>query len=220
MSIARFMQMARAGVLVGGDPQLVGIENTVSAAGTTPSCTLPSGISSGDIIVVFVGVDGSPTASISGFTQQIAESAWAASASYFVFSKVADGTEGSSVTLTLSASETACVSIWAISDATQISFSSAATSTGSVNPDSPSLTSGFGNVTTFWISSFATDNGTPTIASFPSGYSNGQSLSYSNSFASPRLGVAGKIAQAATENPPQYTISESHNWCAVTVAIA
>ena len=214
MSVSRLMQMGASNA-----PRLLGIQNTTTS-GSTPSCSLPSGISSGDIIVVFVGVDGSPTASISGFTQQIAESAWAASASYFIFSKVADGTEGSSVTLTLNASEAVCVSIWVISNVTQIAFSSAATNAGSVNPDSPSLTSGFGGISTFWISSFATDNGTPTISSFPSGYLNGQSLSFSNDFGSTRLGVSGKIARVPTEDPPQYTISESHNWCAVTVAIA
>ena len=218
MSVSRLMQMGAAGFVV---PELVGVENTVSGAGSTPSLTLPSGISSGDIIVIFVGVDGTPTATITGFTQEIAQAGgWAASASYYVFSKTADGTEGSSVTLTLSASETVCASAWVIANASDVAFSSVSTSTGSVNPDSPSLTSGFGTVPTFWMSSFATDNGTPTISSFPSGYENGQSLSYSSSFGSPRLGVASKIQTSATEDPPQYTISESHNWCAVTVAIA
>ena len=221
MSVARLMQQAAAGSAgAGGEPQVVGIENTVSSSGTTPSIALPSGISSGDIIVIFVGADGTPTASITGFTQEIGQAGgWAASASYYVFSKVADGTEGASVTLALSASETVCASSWVITNADNIAFSSTATSAGSVNPDSPSLTSGFGTVPTFWISSFATDNGTPTISAYPSGYENGQSLSGGSNYGSPRLGVASKLQTSASEDPPAYTISEAHNWIAVTVAV-
>ena len=221
MSVARLMQMAAAGVPAGGGPEIVGIENTISNSGTTPSLTLPSGISSGDIILIFVGVDGTPTASITGFTQEIGQAGgWAASASYYVFSKTADGTEGASVTLTLSASEIVCASAWVIANADDIAFSATATNAGSVNPDSPSLTSGFGTVPTLWLSSFATDNGTPTITSYPSGYENGQSLSGGAGFGSPRLGVASKLQTSASEDPPEYTISESHNWVAVTVAVA
>ena len=221
MSISRLIQMGTAGVSAGGgDPEVVGIENTVSSSGTTPSITLPSGISSGDIIVIFVGVDGTPTASISGFTQDIAAvGGWAASATYYVFSKTADGTEGASVTLTLSASETVCASAWVITNADSIAFSATATSAGSVNPDSPSLTSGFGSVPTLWLSSFAADNGTPTITAYPSGYENGQSLSEGANFGSPRLGVASKLQTSASDDPPEYTISESHNWVAVTAAV-
>ena len=218
MSVARLMQQAAAGSAGSGpEPEVVGIENTVSSSGTTPSITLPSGISSGDVIVIFVGVDGTPTASITGFSQDIAAvGGWAASATYYVFSKTADGTEGSSVTLTLSASEVVCASAWVVTNADDISFSTTATSTGSVTPDSPSLTT----VPTLWLSSFATDNGTPTITSYPSGYENGQSLSGGSNFGSPRLGVASKLQTSASEDPPEYTISISHNWVAVTVAIA
>jgi hypothetical protein len=220
MSVARLMQMAAAGVSAAGGPELVGIENTVDPSSATPSLTLPSGISSGDIILIFVGVDGTPTASITGFTQEIGQAGgWAASASYYVFSKVADGTEGASVTLTLSASEAVCASAWVITNANDVAFSAVATNAGSVNPDSPSLTSGFGAVSTFWISSFATDNGTPTISAYPSGYENGQSLSAGASFGSTRLGVSSTVASVATEDPPAYTISEAHNWIAVTVAV-
>jgi hypothetical protein len=135
MSIARLMQQAAAGVSAGGGPELVGIENTVDPFSATPSLTLPSGISSGDIILIFVGVDGTPTASITGFTQEIGQAGgWAASASYYVFSKVADGTEGASVTLTLSASEAVCASAWVITNANDVAFSAVATNAGSVNP--------------------------------------------------------------------------------------
>ena len=221
MSVARMMQMAAAGSAgAGPEPEVVGIENTISSSGTTPSITLPSGISSGDVIVIFVGVDGTPTASITGFSQDIAAvGGWAASATYYVFSKTADGTEGSSVTLSISASEVVCASAWVITNANDVAFSAVATNAGSVNPDSPSLTSGFGAVPTFWISSFATDNGTPTITAYPSGYENGQSLSGGANFGSPRLGVSSTVASVATEDPPAYTISEAHNWVAVTVAI-
>ena len=222
MTIARRMQQAAAGSAgAGPEPEVVGIENTVSLSGTTPSITLPSGISSGDVIIIFVGVDGTPTASITGFSQDIAAvGVWAASATYYVFSKTADGTEGASVTLTLSASETVCASAWVITNADSIAFSSTVTNAGSVNPNSPPLTSGFGTVPTLWLSSFATDNGTPTITSYPSGYENGQSLSGGSNFGSPRLGVASKLQTSASEDPPEYTISISHNWVAVTVAIA
>jgi len=218
MSTARLMQMAAAGVSSASAPTLVGIENTVTT-GSTVSLTLPAGILSGDIIVIFVGVDGTPTASITGFSQDIAAAGgWAISSSYYVFSKTSDGSEGSSVTLTLNASESVCASCWGITGADSIAFSSTANSS-TVNPNSPSLTSGFGAVPTFWISSFATDNGSPTISAYPSAYGNGQSLSLSADHGSTRLGVSSKIDSVATEDPPAYTISSAHPAISVTVAV-
>jgi len=86
-------------------PRVVDVVTTATASGTSHVLTLPA-YAVGDLLVVAFGTDDVPTFTWPvTLTQLIADTAAAANAKIGVRYRVADGTEGSTVTVTTSASE-------------------------------------------------------------------------------------------------------------------
>ena len=199
-----------------------GIANTsggTTAGGTSHVLTLPTGIGAGDLIIAYfnmgwAGFGGAsnvwPSGWVSSFEVNLGTSP---DGRIQVEYKVADGTEGSTVTVTTPAGQ----SIYQIHRIPSGSYTgtpvSAVTGTSfSTNPDPPSLTSGFGVVPTLWIAGAHWFNGGSSLTSYPSGYSNGQVTSNG-------IATARKVTTAASENPGTFAITLGPWQVASTVAV-
>lgn len=199
-----------------------GNQNTNS---TSHPINLPTGIVSGDLLIVFFTVDGTPTVSgwPSGWNAIFTPVANGTVVKTEGRYKIADGTEGSTFTLTTSALERSAHTSYRITGwhGTTAPEAAAATPATSANPDPPSLSPSWGAESTLWFAVAGYDNGTLTInttTGIPASYTNGRN-DRSNSTAGVGQGVARLQLNATPQNPGTFTISASEQWTAVTVAV-
>lgn len=143
---------------------------------TTYAVTLPSGVQSGNLLLLFLSVDSSTTfTKPSGWTELRYGTAGALR--FYVAYKIAGGSE-TNFNITLDNSEAAAHTIMRITghDPATAPVSggerSGGGSTSSYGPDP--LTSGFGDVDTLWIAYMGHDPGTSAVSGYLSGYSNGR----------------------------------------------
>ncbi len=142
--------------------------------------------------------------------------------------KKADGTEGGGTFQVTSATAKFAALTVAFQGATDPTVTPPAfttVATGSSNvPDPPSLTPGGGAQDFYWIWSGGWEGeqtspptGNPTnYADGPAGANSGTGGAIATNC---RVAVAGRQLNAATEDPPTWTISVADDWMAVTVAI-
>lgn len=192
---------------------------------TSHDVVLPAGIVSGDLLLLFVSLDGAPTLSgfPAGWTQVIRTSATAAVAE--VWYKIADGSEVN-FAYTSSGVETSvnrCLRItsW---HGTTAPEATGATSTGNTTPNPPTLTPSWGSADTLWAAYYGMDGGagaTGEATAYPTSYANNQYTDVSG------IGGAGTVAMAvatrelaaASDDPGTFTSNRSDAWAALTVAV-
>jgi len=197
------------------------IQVAASVAGTggissTHTVTIPGTFAAGDILVVDFSL-GSPTGTITfpgDWTDLHAtiSSGVNAKAAY----RIADGSEGASITVTLSAGRVSNWVSYRISDTAGVA-PEAATATGtSTTPDPPNLAPSWGAANTIWIAGCSSGvTGTTTVTGYPSGYTNNLNESTGNGL----IGTSQKNSTASSENPGTFTISASQSWSAVTIGV-
>ena len=186
----------------------------------SPVITLPSGIVSGDLLIVVLGVRANTVGKISGWTS-FANSA-ATLTDQRSFWRKADGGEGATVTASLSTSTINWTAIAyrysgaADPDIQPPEGATAFLDVDDVNPDSPNLTPTGGGKDYVWISTFFHRiNGLPTV--FPDNYVNTGSIQ--GPAANPNAtGYCDRELNAASENPSAFT-AQSADWSATTIAI-
>ena len=176
-------------------PRVVSIgEKTNTSASTSPTLDLPSGRSTGDLLIASISVPGAVTVTWpDGWTALFTES----STTYATLSmayRVADGTEPDSITLTLSTSKTSTCQSYAISWYSGVPEAGAAVAGN--NP--PSLTPSFGQANTLWL---AVDGSTISISTGPANYT----LLKATGAASPYLRSDYRQLRAASDDPGAYT---------------
>jgi hypothetical protein len=100
-------------------------------------------------------------------------------------------------------------------------FATAAGSAGSSTPDPPSLTHGLGSVDALFIAFCGLRDDDATVSAYPTNYSHLQADQQSGGGAnnSASLGIAARQYTAASDDPGTFTLSESENWVAQTVAM-
>lgn len=199
--------------LHGAATPVIASENTTTGgSGTSHVVGLPSGIVSGNLLVVAIGTNSSTLNTPSGWTQLFKN---ASTGEFAVYYKVASGTEGTSVTIT---SPGAC---WFGSHSYRITGSSneivcGVTASGtSANPDPPNLTSGWGAVNTLWLSTAYDVPSTVTGGS--AGYTN---TIFTSGAGGPSMVIGYKAAASASENPGTCTLGAPQAWLANTIAIS
>ncbi len=186
---------------------------------TSHTVNLPTGISSGDLIIVMFSNDGDATVTFpSGWTNQLFSTASGTFNRFTVNYRIADGTEGSTITVTTSASEGSAHTTYRITGYTGTpEASTPATSGGSTTPDPSSLTPSWGADDTLWLA-VQGNNGNVSVTAYPTNYSNG----INNRWASTNgvgVGSAERTLNAASENPGTFTISASNSWVAATIGV-
>lgn len=199
---------------------------------TTHTIALPNGCATGKKLITFVGIDGTPTTTTK-------PTAWAdiiATANdggnnifLSVWERQIDGSEGFTgtgdtvtfATVTAQRSRHHTFLIASGHDTTTASEGASAGSAGtSTTPDPPSLTPGGGSKAYLWLALCTKDTSDSPVSAWPSGYTNtGESSGGSFAASDVAIGWATKEATASSDDPSAFTIGESEQWVAATVAV-
>lgn len=194
------------------------VNSQTTADATSHTVTLPVA-QPGDLLLVFGTWDGTPT--ISGWP-----SGWnsvydigAATIRRVLYYKFADGTEGTSLSLTSSASEEMQARALRITNAHVSAAPESAQTTGtSVNPNSPTLTTSWTSRETLWFSAAHIDDSVTTSV-YPANFTLYQDSANSGGASGVTFAIAGRTITTATQDPGAFTINTSKFWFASTVAI-
>jgi len=201
---------------------------TVVANSTSWTITYPTNVAAGDLLLLFIGSDGDPGFSASGFTI-IAASELSAS-SVWLLGKVAAGSETGTFTATAGAGEQGGwrifripASSWfggSLPSGVGIDSDGVATrgSSGISNVPDPSANdpSTWGTEDTLWIAAIGVDT-SRTISVFPLADRNTADVSGGSTGAT--LGLCTTTSAVASLDPGTFTISASDDWAALTVGI-
>jgi len=182
---------------------------------------LATNISAGDLLIMIFATDGDNTVSNwDGFTEIFSEDN-STGASLHIGYKIASGSEGATITVTVSVFEAAASICYRItgddSGSNPPEVSTVATG-NSANPDPASLTPTGGAKDYLWIACEGNDRNYYATA-WPSSYSIDQQSEYFDGAAGCNVGAAARELNASSENPGTFTISTSEQWIACVVAI-
>lgn len=183
---------------------------------TSPIYNLPSGITSGDLLLLFVNTRGASTVtlSLSGWTPLFTPTQASTTNTAYGFYRFADGTEGSTIGGTFSSSVGSSSIGYRFSGASAV-FAGTPATANSANPNPPSLAPGVGSLDFYWLAlGFV---GERNVTANPANYANLLDSGRVNN----QPGVFGVDRQlnASSEDPGAYTLSAGLNWVAQTVAI-
>ena len=195
-----------------------------STAATNKVCNLPTGIAAGNRLTVLLRSAGADTHSLpTGWSWLVQNNA--ADASDDVTSiiwKIADGSEGATVTINGTASLKFASIAWRITGGGTPQISAAATGTSTTpNPPSFSPTGGAQDYLWLWVGAWEGEqtsppSGSPTNYVNPFGANSGTAGTVATNC---RAAGASRQLNAATEDPPSWTISVSDDWTAWTIAV-
>ena len=201
------------------DQDRVGTNSTVS--GTSHNLNLPASIAAGDMLVAIVRCPASTTiAWPAGWTEQEQSTADASDDETSIAWRVADGTEGATITITLGTSRILVGLCYRITGAAGIAFSAAAVGSAS-QPNSPSLS---GILTAardvLWLSIGGCDDA-ETLSTVPTSYTNGAvQASTATGTAGCTVYGASRQLNAVSEDPGAFALGTTSIWTAWTVALA
>lgn len=196
--------------------------STTTNNSTSHSVTMPTGVESGDLLLVFCGLDGTPTLSATGWTSLVSQAHSGTSDIFHGFYRESDGTEGSAVTFTSSASEKGGCVAYRISGAedpgTQAPEISTAALGSSTSPDPSSVTPAGGADDYLYIA--VTSANRRSFTGFPATYlgtgsAESGSLGTDAGVGFGHLGTTG----STSEDPGAFTIDSTDTWAAFTVAV-
>lgn len=205
----------------------VASSSTTSGTSSGISVTLPSGVTSGDLLVLIAGFDGSGGSETQDPDIFVQEAGWTrASMSHAgrvcsgaVFWKVATGSDAATVDLQYNVFGEVgnVIALRITGHGSEVEATAAIESGTSTTPDPPSITPSWGAADTLWIAAAVVDNGTKTFTADPSGYSGGVELGSTSAGVAVRS--VTKAANAASENPGSFTINFADQWNAFTIAV-
>lgn len=194
-------------------PQVRSSNSGSNSSGTSPQYVLPSPISEGDGIVIITAVDGSATitANPSGFTSKLASDATAYQ--QYVFSKVADGTEGGTTVIgTLSAIESSVYAVlvfsgWSGNLADIVIGTPVIGSGATVDPGS--VTATWGADDNLFICAAMGDLWDRIATAFPTNYSSNQiTQEHQDQFGGTQaISLAAREYNSASDDPDSYTLT-------------
>lgn len=188
-----------------------------NTTGSGDDYTLPSGIVSGDrLLFIYTGILNPTTPT--GWTLFDNYGGSSGAPRTRLFTRDADGTEGS--TLTLDATLRAVSIAYRISGAASVADWEVTTTTGgpSTSPDPPSESASYGADNTLWIAGGTFRDQGVDVTAFPTNYTNGKKIAGSGG-SSASAGAAQRELNAASEDPGTLTIDASKDWGAFTVAV-
>jgi hypothetical protein len=185
---------------------------------TSHTVNLPTGINAGDLLIVFFSCDGNETVTwptvdgwASIFNQTNANT-------LDIGYKIADGTEGSTITVGTGTTEQSAHISYRITghDSAQAPEASAGATGNSTSPNPDSLAPTGGAKDYLWIAVEGNDQGDAASA-YPTNYTNGQTNNIGTNNGA-NVAVARRALNASSEDPGTFTIP-SEEWIACTVAV-
>ena len=209
--------------------QTADTKNGVQTSNSTSwTITYPTNIASGDLLLLFVGYDGSGLPSASGWTVMRRPGA---AASCAAIGRIADGTETGTFTLTMP-NEMGGWRVFRITgwfgsglstdaaggnDGDGVAAASGNTGSPSTTPDPPSLDpTNWATEDTLWFATCGVDT-SRTISAYP--YADNNSADVSGGAGGATLGVCTTTSAVSSLDPGTFTISNSDDWVAITVAV-
>jgi len=207
-----------------GDYPSVAKNNTSvnNSNGTSHTVNLPSGIQSGDLLIVIFGFKGGTNQTItwpSGYTSFL-RADQVTNVGVEAAYRQADGTEGTTITVQTSANARTSHNSYRITGAADPAVrppESAASNGNNANPDPASLTPTGGAKDYLWIALEINNNGSTTITGWPTSYSGGIQANGSNQNST--TGSAVRQLNAASDDPDTFTVSSSIAWAAGTLVV-
>jgi len=207
-----------------GDYPAVAATNTSvnNTNGTSHTVNLPSGISSGNLLIVIFGFRGGTNQTITwpsgyaSFFRADQSTNVGVAAAY----RQADGTEGTTITVTTSANARTSHNSYRITGAADpaVRAPESINSNGNnANPNPASLTPTGGAKDFLWIALEVNNAGTTTITGWPTSYTGG--IQANGSSQNSTTGSAVRQLNAASEDPGTFTISSSIAWAAGTLVV-
>lgn len=196
----------------GATPVVAATNNSANTtAVTTHTVSLPASIAAGDLLILFLAINQRAVSSApSGYTQLVntayAGTDTAGGACYY---KVADGSEGSTITFgTAVTSRSAHLSLRITGAGTPEAAEGTADASTTVDP--PNLTPSGGSKNYLWLAAAALCR-YQTISSYPSGYTGGETRNTgtANNNGHASIQIARLAAAAASENPGVFTFGSS-----------
>lgn len=208
-------------------PQVGSTAVTASfTSGTSHDADLPASISSGDLLVILSAFDGSPTVTApSGWTKLKQLANGDGNMVLAANIKKADGTEGSTATITTSASENGVhvayrITDWSgdINDVEVSSGAQKAAGTTDESPDPDSISPSWGSDDNLIIACAGQQVGSAAFTGYP--YADNQ-LDQNDGGAGTGAGVAicSDELTSATVDPGVFTLDTPRNWAAFTIAV-
>jgi len=192
---------------------------------TTSNAAYPGTVASGDLAILFVGMDGSATApnfsatGMTGLTSAQYGSVVGQGSAY----KVCTGSEGGTTEDWTHGTAQTCsmmVIIAGHDSGTAPSATGAGSSTGASTADPPSHTPSWSSEDTLWIA-FGIKNDAPTtVSAYPTNYADNQDSDANTAAAGVSVGIATReLNTAGAEDPGTFTFSSSVAWAAITAAV-
>lgn len=179
---------------------------------TSHYVNLPSGIVSGELLLMFLTIDGSSSSVNSlpaGWTVTSSGLITGASATYAVCQKAATGSEGGTVIVGVTPSESFSSVVIRVSNAdSAIQYSSLNSATGT-NVTYPALTDGGGGPDNLWIAVTYITNAGSNLATGPAGYTDPIKTTLSGGSSATNTAIATLQESTASETPPNGTLSAS-----------
>jgi hypothetical protein len=200
-------------------PTVSGIGATYNTAGTTRTAhpiPLPTGIVAGELLLAVFPYDGGAGATWPAGWTEIADRA-NSSHGLAVAYRIANGTEGSTVTVT-TAAELAVGFVYRITGWHGSAPPEIATAIGSsATPDPPSLTPTWGSGNTLWLAAYGINGGPNAEPTYPLT----QNRRWARTGGSGASGgaLASQAVVAATLDPGTFVDGANNAWAAATIAI-
>lgn len=197
-------------------PQVAGTNTSSHGSGVTShTVSLPASIGAGDLLLIFANFNGS-TVAVSvptGWTEIYDSQSGSGSAWGWKAYRIADGGEGTSVSVTTDVSVTSAHQTFRITghggNAPELSSAGGTSS----NPDPPSLTPSWGSADTLWFAVYSHDS-TTSISAYPTNYTNGNHTATASGVASARRELA-----ATSEDPGTFTVTTLRDADVITLAV-
>lgn len=207
-------------------PVIAGTATTFTAgtSTTTPyAINLPSSISAGDMLLMFVQYRRGGRA-VSGFTEawtQAWESDDGSTRRAYAFWRIADGSEGATTSMAVTGgTENVAAAVYRITGAQSVAVGTTVLAFNAA-PDPPSLSPSWGSAKTLWFVFISTIDATKTLSAYPANYSSSQlggSPAPANALGQ-RISVGAYSNQTGTEDPGAGTLSASTNNVSQTIAV-
>lgn len=208
----------------GGSPiERVSVTPTSGLASqTTHAVNLPA-VTAGDLLIMqfnFRHVSSTISSPPSGWTELGNTGSTGGNTHLYIWYKVASGSEGSTVSVTLTSAATAAAQVHQIRNYSGSPEAGAFSSTASSSPDADAYSPSWGAASAMWIVLFGC-RGDPAVSAYP--YTDGESAQSSGTtgITGSAQGCASCITSqsASPFNPGAYTLSDSRTHVVVAIAI-
>ena len=185
---------------------------STSGSVTSYTVSLPTGIVAGNLLIAVVGNNGDRTHTWPAGWTELTDDLNGSISSATIGYRVANGSEGASITVTASSAAPSAHVAVRITGSFGTPVASSVATGSSTAPDSSVVSRGNGRL---YLAIFGGRNNSFTINSPPSGYT----TSRSSITGSASAAIAFLQSSAATSDPSAWSLSGSCNWVARTVAV-